>query len=434
MIELDYLDSLVAELWLRKVEDKRSSATQLMRELFAEERLRPKQQKRVRDLFHGMLSNARLVEHALRLAAPGEIVDGLLAPISVLASRVLSGDLAPNVAARTLPWIDWSRIRGIRHEVETASDEVERIALMASLPPWLARRFREHFGEEAYACAVGLAGRAPTTLRANTLLTSREELADLLGRQGIDTQPTTLAPNGLEVLTPAQLFRTKEFHRGLFELQDEASQLIAELVSARPAALVVDACAGAGGKSLAIAANLQGRGTLVALDTHEGRLKELRRRARRAGVKNLRVLRVEADRWSAEVDALVSKADRVLLDVPCSGLGSLRRNPDMRDRLEPTESQRLAHIQADLCDRAASLLKSGARIIYATCTVLPEENEDIVEGCLQRHPQLSPVVIAEAVGDRLGAEVAHAETPYMQTWPHRHGCDGFFAAVLERQE
>ena len=433
MIELDYLDSLVAELWMRKQEDPRSSASQLMRELFREERLRPKQQKRVRDLFHDLLASARLVERALRVAAPGDIVDALRAPAAVLSSRVLSGDLSPRGAAKKLSWIDWGRVRGLRDEIDRHADDLERIELLASLPRWLAQRLVDRFGDDALRCALGLVGRAPTTLRANALLTSRDELAELLAQQGIETEISTLAPHGLIVASPAQLFRTAEFHRGLFELQDEASQLVAELVSPEPGMLVVDACAGAGGKTLAMAAKMAGRGKLLALDTHRGRLSELRRRARRAGIRNLESLSVPADAWGEAIQEQVARADRILLDVPCSGLGSLRRNPDMRERLDPGESERLVRIQSELLERAASLMAAGARLVYATCTILSEENEHVVERVMKGRTDLERVAVAGSLSGSVARTVASSDGAYLQTLPHRHGCDGFFAAILERR-
>ncbi len=431
MIELDYLDELVAELWLRE-RGARESASHLMRVLFREERLRPKQQKRVKELFHRMLSSQAMIDYALEAAAPGAIVEALQAPVRVLVSRVLSGDLSPKAARARLAWFDWERVAHVAAEIRCLDDPVRRLQLSGSIPEWLARRLVELLGAEAQPCLDALIGRAPVTLRANTLRCSRDELAARLAAEGIETRATRFATHGLEVLTPAQLFRTKAFHEGWFELQDEASQLVAEVVAPPPGGLVVDVCAGAGGKTLALAAALGNRGSVVALDVHAARLGELRRRARRAGAHNLRVFRTKADAWSEEVVELLRRADRVLVDAPCSGLGSLRRNPDMRRRISEEEIRRLRGIQLDLLTRTAALLRPHARVVYATCTFLPEENETVVAEVCQRDPQLDPVRVVELLGGERGRPVADADGVFLQTLPHRQGTDGFFAAVLRR--
>ena len=431
MNQLEYLDALVARLWYAE-RATRDSASQLMRQAFREEGLKPKQQRRVKERFHALLAGAAMIDYALGVASPGGIIESLEGAVRVLASRVMGAEISPKAASARFPWIDWKRVAGVPEEVRALEDPLRRLELEGAIPAWLARRLQAEFGEEAQACVAALSGRAPVTLRANTLRCSREELVEELAADGIETKPTRYASAGIEVLTAAQLFRTRAFARGAFEMQDEASQLVAEIVAPPPGALVVDACAGAGGKTLALAAMMGGRGSLVALDSHGGRLQELRRRARRAGVQNLRVLRVSKDGWNEEVESLVQRADRVLLDAPCSGLGSLRRNPDMRGRMQEEEICRLQKIQVELLERSARLLAPHARVIYATCTILPQENQEVVARVRQRFPELDAVRVVEILGAARAAGVSDAEGCMLQTYPHRQGCDGFFAAVLRR--
>lgn len=434
MIPLETADAAVAELW-RRSRSERSSATLLLRAYFKEHELKPRQQKRIKERFHRLLAGRTCIDAALEVAAPAGIVESLEGPVRVLTSRVLDGELSAKEASRALAWIDWKRVATFTASIEAIEDPVRRVEVAASLPRWLAARIVDRFGDEAMALARALAGKAPLTLRVNTLRCTVDACRASLEREGIRTRKVDHAQHGLEVLGLAQLFRSWAFQHGYFEMQDEASQLVAELVAPPPGGLVVDACAGAGGKTLALAALMEGRGTLVALDVSSSRLEELRRRARRAGVQNLRVLKIAADSFSDEVEALLAKADRVLVDAPCSGIGSLRRNPDMRDRLFDGEGEvtRLQAIQGELCRRVARRLAPRARLVYATCTVLAEENHACLERVLAEHPELEVVRVAEVLGAARSAPFTDASGTWLETFPHRQGCDGFFAGVLRKR-
>ncbi|MCA8969422.1 MAG: RsmB/NOP family class I SAM-dependent RNA methyltransferase [Planctomycetes bacterium] len=434
MLDLDPADAIVAALW-REATTSRASVTQLLRAYFREVELKPRQQKRIKQLLHRVLASRARIDAALEDAAPAGIVESLEGAVRVLTSRVLDGNLATTEAKRKLAWIDWERVANFESRLAQIDDPLRRVEILGSFPRWLARRIVERFGDEADAVATALAGDAPRTIRVNTLQCSVEQCIASLERDGITVRRTEMATASLEVLGPSQLFRTWAFQHGWFELQDEASQLVAELVAPPPGGLVVDACAGAGGKTLAIAAAMGGRGTLVALDVSASRLEELRRRAKRAGVRNLRVFRIQADAWTDEVEALLARADRVLVDAPCSGLGSLRRNPDMRDRLfaDEREVERLQTIQIDLCTRVASRLAPKSRLIYATCTVLPDENQRVVERVLAADPMLDVVRVAEILGSERASKFSDASGTVLETFPHRHPCDGFFAAVLRKR-
>ncbi len=436
MIPLDRLDALVVVLWAQNKKESRSSAMQLMRRLFREQGLKSKQQKRVKALFHQWLSSEALVEYALDQASPGGIIEVLAGPVRLLVSRVLAGDLSPREAAAKVPWLDWERVVTTPQEVAQIQEIPRRLELLGSISPWLARRLWEVYGLEAQACLEGLLGKPPVTLRCNALWGDREKLRARLEDEGILTTPTEFAPLGLVLEKPAQLLRSRAFAEGAFELQDEASQLVAALVDPAPSDLVLDACAGAGGKALALAGMVGLTGRVVALDTSASRLADLRRRARRAKAPHIEGFRVREDAWPPRINTLAPKADRILVDAPCCGLGSLRRNPDLRARIDKNEVQRVRGIQLRLLKRAACALGPGARLVYATCTLLPEENQEVVEEVLGSVPGLELVPVAEVF-----AKVLCNTSPlpfttdggkYFQSLPHRDRMDGFFSAILTK--
>ena len=227
------------------------------------------------------------------------------------------------------------------------------------------------------------------------------------------------------------MFGLPAFKEGLFEVQDEASQLVAEVTAPPPRGLVIDACAGAGGKTLALGALLENRGRLLALDVDPKKLEELSRRARRAGLSNHRALEVDATAYPDEVEALRGRADRVLVDAPCSGIGALRRNPEARWRLSEDDIPRLAGEQLGIARRAMSLVAPGGRLVYATCTVLRQENEAVVDQLLA--PGWEVMRVAEIWGSERAAAVTDPSGTYLKLRPDRHDTDGFFAAILYRR-
>ncbi len=305
----------------------------------------------------------------------------------------------------------------------------------ADLPEWLWPSFRTVFADAAVEQGAALTARAPVDLRANTLKTTRDKLLGQLAKLDARAGPLTLDCIRIEV--PEGLRRTPNleaepaFQRGMFEIQDAASQAAALLVDAQPGMQVADICAGGGGKTLALAAHMHNKGQLFAWDADRNRLKPIIARLNRAGVRNVQVIPADEPE---KLDDLAGRFDRVLVDAPCSGAGSWRRKPDAKWRLTP---ESLANRQTDqraVLDRAARLVKPGGRVIYVTCSLLPEENTAQVEAFLGRHPGFSLVPFADAWRATSLSEPpvsADGRTDTLLLTPATHGCDGFFVAVLE---
>ncbi len=323
-------------------------------------------------------------------------------------------------------------LEGADARIAAIADPLDRLSVEASLPRWIAGRFAAELGEgEARALAAAMNARAPLTVRANALLGTREDLRALLLREGVASEPTRFSPWGLVLDGRENAFALDAFQAGRFEIQDEGSQLIALACGARPGWTVVDACAGAGGKSLALAAEMRNKGSLHALDADPERLAEARRRARRAGVHNLRARPISAGpEAEAQLQDLAGKADVVLVDAPCSGLGTLRRKPDARLRLAEGDPERFAETQRILVRRFAALLRPGGRLVYATCSIGRTENDDVADFAA-RELGLRPAALAPLLGEERARALGAGEHR-LELYPHRHGTDGFFVAAFER--
>jgi 16S rRNA (cytosine967-C5)-methyltransferase len=299
------------------------------------------------------------------------------------------------------------------------TDASELLGLPAGpLPDWLSDAL-DVAGEEADQLAGALCLPAPVCLRANAGRIGRDALAARLRAEGIATRPGSLAPHALLVESPRpNLFGSPAWREGLFELQDEGSQLLAEVVGTRAGDAVLDLCAGAGGKTLSLAAAAGPGGAVHAADPDGDRLRRLRDRAARAGAANVHV------HGAAPPAAL--QVDRALVDAPCSELGTLRRGPDLRWRLDPAAFAALPPLQLALCEGAAAHVRPGGRLVYATCTFRREEDEAVALAFEARHPEFARLRPAAPTACVTGEG-------FLRTWPHRHGCDGFFAAAWERR-
>jgi 16S rRNA (cytosine967-C5)-methyltransferase len=394
-----------------------------------ERKLASRERRWVAETLYGMIRQARRVDFALEPQAVRSPAGKTRELARLLAYLVLAGELEPAKAAARLPGVDFAEVLRVDERIARESHRVRRLGLSKSLPDWLAARFLTEYGAEAEALADALNQRAPLTVRANGVKITREALRARLAEEGLEARPTKLAPHGLVLETRVNVFGLAAFKEGLFEVQDEASQLVSELVRPTSKSLVVDACAGAGGKTLALAALMASRGRVIALDIHGRKLEELRRRARRAGLSNVRAVEVSPSAYPDEILALQGKADRVLVDAPCSGIGALRRNPEARWRLSEEDLARLPVEQEAILRQAATLVAPGGRLLYATCTVFSAENEEVVAKLCQGEWEVVP--ITEILGDAASA-LADSTGRFLKTLPHRHDTDGFFAAALRR--
>jgi len=301
---------------------------------------------------------------------------------------------------------------------------------------WVAPHLIEAYGEAAWGREIAaLENPPPVDLRVNRLKATVEHAKEALQREGIDTETMRYAPNGLRLKRRLSVVSGSAFQEGLIEIQDEGSQLVAALVDGKPGMQIADYCAGAGGKTLAIAAGMNNKGRVVAMDVYENRLERSALRLRRAGAHNVERRALDADnaKWLKRQKGAF---DRVLVDAPCTGTGTWRRNPDGRWTLRPEDLAELVPKQAAILDAAARLVKPGGGLIYATCSVLPPENERQIEAFLERHPEFSIVPVADLWADVMATEPPSqiAESPYLRLSPLRHGTDGFFAAALVRKE
>ncbi len=298
------------------------------------------------------------------------------------------------------------------------------------LPDWLWDALGKALPDEREALARSWLTPAPLDLRVNPLKTTREAAQAGLAADGIVAAPTPYSPLGLRLEGKPALQHHALFESGAIEVQDESSQLVCYLVAPRRSEMVVDLCAGAGGKTLLLGALMRSQGRLYAFDVSAPRLAKLKPRLARSGLSNVHPVQIESER-DRHVKRLAGKVDRVLVDAPCSGFGTLRRNPDLKWRQQESAIPELAAKQARLLAAAATLVKPGGRVVYATCSVLPDENDAIVEGFLAGHAQFS---LGDAAAELARAGIALDTGRLLRLYPHRHGCDGFFAAVLERSE
>jgi len=419
------LRALILELWQRTRMDWGFVTDRLATTFRRETWLGSHERRFVGETLYGLVRHLRRVDAALARGrrtqrAPRDLE-------RLLALLVLEGLIDPARAARVDPELDWAQVAGVDDAIARERKPAARIALAASLPDWLAARLVADWGDEAEPLALALNQRAPMTVRANLLLGDRDALAKELARARISTTPGAWCDTALHVDSRTNLFGLEAFKRGAMEAQDEGSQLLADLAVVDGARLVIDLCAGAGGKTLAIAGRQGNRGRIVATDIDAKKLEELRRRARRAGVSSAQAVHLDGGRWPPALDALRGKADVVLVDAPCSGIGALRRNPEARWRLREADLAMFAARQREILANAQALLAPGGRLVYATCTVLAVENTEVVASVVG--PALVTVPLSEVLGER--ARTLGDGTTLTVT-PHRHGTDGFFAQILRR--
>ena len=378
--------------------------------------LGPQDRAFVAEAVFGVLRRKLLFDHLAPQATPRQLVLLWLTRIAGFSGREVAG----LCTAEETQWLKATRAR---------QPAAMPLGVEADLPEWIVTRLlREH--DETFIRALGRALQepAPLDLRVNTIRATRETVLEQLAVGGIAAAPTPWSPVGIRLRDKPSLNRHPLFTGGTVEVQDEGSQLLGYLLAPRRTDLVVDFCAGAGGKTLMLGALMHSRGRLYAFDVSSRRLDHLKPRLKRSGLSNVHPL-VIAHENDIKVKRLAGKIDRVLVDAPCSGLGTLRRNPDLKFRQSPQSVTELVAKQSAILESAARLLKPGGRLVYATCSLLPEENRQIVAAFLSTHPDFSMLDCADLLRRQ---NIALECGQHLQLWPHIHQTDGFFAAALER--
>jgi 16S rRNA (cytosine967-C5)-methyltransferase len=382
--------------------------------------LGPRERHALAETAYAVLRRRPLLQH---LAQSG--TGALERRLAILAwsgdANLLKGALGPNEA-------QW------RQQVRALDPAGFSEKYRHNLPDWLAAALRQQLGDAAFwPLVAALDEPAPLDLRVNVLKGKREDLLSTLNQAGLRAAATPYSPWGIRVPGKPALQKIDAFVHGAIEVQDEGSQLLALLTDAKRGEMVVDFCAGAGGKTLALGAAMRSTGRLYAFDVNGHRLDALKPRMARSGLSNVHPAQIAHER-DERIKRLAGKIDRVLVDAPCSGLGTLRRNPDLKWRQSPQAVAELTVKQAAILDSAQRLVKSGGRLVYATCSLLRDENEAIAEAFGAAHPDFVPLPAAEALA---AAHVDRADElvsgPYLRLWPSVHGTDGFFAAVWQRK-
>ncbi|WP_303316038.1 methyltransferase domain-containing protein [Flavivirga abyssicola] len=321
----------------------------------------------------------------------------------------------------------WATLKGIKlpdwkyfestptRKIKGRFDELSKIRkLRESIPDWIDNVGLEELGEAKWTKEIAKQNeQADVILRTNTLKTTKEKLQNILHDQGIETEFIKGHDSALKLTERANVFVTDAFKNGLFEVQDASSQLVADFLDVKPGMKVVDTCAGAGGKTLHIASLMENKGQIVAMDIYESKLKKLKIRARRNGVHNVELKVIDSTK---PIKKLYNKADRVLIDAPCSGLGVLRRNPDAKWKLEPEFLDRIRVTQQDVLQQYSRMVKPQGKLVYATCSVLPSENQNQVETFLKSEAGTDFSLIKDK-----------------KIFAHTSGFDGFYMALLERK-
>jgi 16S rRNA (cytosine967-C5)-methyltransferase len=315
--------------------------------------------------------------------------------------------------------------------VLTENSIAAKIGVEHSFPDWMVEKFVGQYGEAvAGRICSSLNEQAPISLRVNTLKTTVDQCQDELKKLGIETTRTAISPIGLNLTKRINVFSLPIFRDGWFEVQDEGSQLLPLLIDPKPNSKLLDVCAGAGGKTLEFAALMKNRGEIFATDINSFRLEELRKRSKRAGAQNIRIQEIQTiedlnERYTRFFDI-------VFVDAPCSGLGTIRRNPGMKWMVTEQTVFEVSEKQKSILHSSAPLVKPGGRLVYATCTLLRQENEDVVEEFLRQNPEFTLIHGNTLPGASSDAD-SETRQPFFKLLPHIHGTDGFFCAVLEKQ-
>ncbi len=422
-----------------------------LRYFFKNEHLGSKERELVAETVFGILRHRLLLEHAcaegpishdafpVQLTASREereevfpVPDSSQRRVKIATPRRLTlayllrfggynlRELEPILKRDEKQWL--ATVKGVRVEDQP-------LPVQAELPEWLVQKMRASYSDEdILLIGKSMQQDAPLDIRVNTLLAKREDVLKVLHDKQIDALATPYSPIGIRLREKIPLNKDALFTEGKVEVQDEGSQLLGFLLAPKRHDMVVDFCAGAGGKTLMLSALMHSQGRLYAMDVSEKRLANLKPRLKRSGASNIQPMLI-AHENDLKVKRLAGKIDRVLVDAPCSGLGTLRRNPDLKFRQSPRSIAELTLKQAAILASASRLVKKGGRLVYATCSILPEENQQIVQTFLAAHADF---VLRPAGEVLLQQKIPLEALDYLELRPHIHQTDGFFAAILER--
>lgn len=422
MLLTEYRLDLVIQA-LRTILPLEHPADTSLRYFFQQERIGSNERALVAETVFGVLRHRLFLEHAC--ADPAATTNQSTPRRMALAYWIRFGgynlrEITPLLKRDEADWLG---------QVKAIKLEQQPLPVQAELPPWLVEKLQQAMTDEAIL-ALGRSMQQPAALdlRVNSMLANRDEILHALQAEGMDAQATPYSPLGIRLKGKPSLTRHPLFLSGKIEVQDEGSQLLGFLLAPKRNDMVVDFCAGAGGKTLMLGAMMNSQGRLYALDVSEKRLANLKPRLKRSGLSNIQPQLI-AHENDSKIKRLAGKIDRVLVDSPCSGVGTLRRNPDIKFRQSPQSLTELTQKQAAILASASRLLKPGGRLVYATCSFLPEENRAIVDAFLAAHADF----VLRPVAEILAQQKIPLETgECLQLLPQLHGTDAFFAAVLER--
>jgi 16S rRNA (cytosine967-C5)-methyltransferase len=421
MLLTEYRLDLVIQA-LRTALKMEHPADAVLRHFFQAERIGSNERSLVAETLFGALRHRLFLEHACTFDEKGQATARRI----TLAYWVKFGgynlrELEPLLKPKESEWLG---------SVKSINMESLPLSIQAELPEWIVDKLRAHLSDaEILELGRSMQQGAPLDLRVNSLLAGRNEVLQALQSEGLEALATPYSPFGIRLRYKPALNKHALFLTGKFEVQDEGSQLLGMLLAPKRNDMVVDFCAGAGGKTLMLGAMMNSQGRLYAWDISEKRLTNLKPRLKRSGLSNVQPQLI-AHENDAKVKRLAGKIDRVLVDAPCSGLGTLRRNPDLKYRQSAQSVAELNVKQTAILASAARLLKQGGRLVYATCSILQEENQGIVQAFLAAHPDFTLLPAGEVLRQQ---HIDLAMSDYLQLTPQQHNTDGFFAAVLERK-
>ncbi|MFA5825128.1 MAG: RsmB/NOP family class I SAM-dependent RNA methyltransferase [Gallionellaceae bacterium] len=423
MLITEYRLDLVVQA-LRAILPLEHPADTSLRYFFQAERVGSNERALIAETVFGVLRHRLFLEHACTtpaIAANKPTPRRMALAFWVRFDGYNVRELAPVLKATEAEWL--GQVKGIK------LDDLP-LSIQAELPDWIIEKLRAQRGDhEILALGQSMQASATLDLRVNSLKANRDELLQGLSAEGVQAVATPYSPLGIRVTGKPALNKSPLFLGGRFEVQDEGSQLLGFMLAPKRNDMVVDFCAGAGGKTLMLGAMMNSQGRLYAWDVSEKRLANLKPRLARSGLSNVQPQLI-AHENDSKIKRLAGKIDRVLVDAPCSGLGTLRRNPDLKFRQSEQSVAELTQKQASILAAASKLLKVGGRLVYATCSLLHEENQAIVENFLAQHPEFSLLPAGEALAQQ---KISLEMGDYLQLLPQQHNTDGFFAAVMVRK-